>query len=222
MKAINFKKSLLASTVLVMMSGLSTTTQAADGTFGLTFTTIPDVSIVEQTALDFGEDLVLSQSSTCTLVLTDDSGTGNPSSTDARVADSSFIAGTTYQTRTGECDNTSNGIVGKYTITGAAGVEVDIAVNGIAPGAGNFSFVPVALAGDYNNQLDGDELTELTTTGIVAAGKVNLATSTDTGTGGSPIPGQTFLYVAGTLTAQNTLTAGSTYDDQQFVIDVTY
>lgn len=218
MKANLMKKSALAACITVTLSSVSMLAQAADGTFGLNFTTVPDVAIVETTALDFGADLALGQSTTCTLVV--DGTTGAPSSTDARAATGSVDPqGANYGSRTGDCDSAGTGTVGKYTITGADGVEVNITLNSILPGAGTFSFAPLGIVVNYDAAGGGDTYT------VVAADvtqQTDLATSADNGIGGSPIPGQTFLYVAGTLTAQEVLTAGLTYSTQQYVIDVVY
>jgi hypothetical protein len=218
MKANFLKKSALAGCITLSLSSVSMLAQAADGTFGLNFTTVPDVAIVETTGLDFGADLALAQSTTCTMVV--DGTTGAPASTDARLAGGGVVAeGANYGSRTGDCDNAGTGTVGKYTITGADGVEVNITLNSILPGAGTFSFAPVGIVVDYDAATDGDAYAVLAPDVIQQA---DLATSADIGTGGSPIPGQTFLYVAGTLTAQEVLTAGLTYAAQQYVIDVVY
>lgn len=221
MKANMLKKSLLTGAVIAAVASISTSTQAADGTFGFKFTTVPDVSIAPDIPLSFGADLVLSASSTCTLVL--DATTGKPSNVDARQGiGAASAAGANFQSRTGNCDNTQKGTAGRYIITGAQGVDVNITVNPILPGAGDFSFVPEALAVDNAAGADNDLLEVLIANGQAREGAVRLASTTDTGVSGSPIPGQTYLYVAGTLTAQNQLTAGTTYSSQTFVVDVVY
>ena len=215
-----FNKSLLITAVCAGLA--STSSQAADGTFGLAFRTVPDVSITQVQGLSFGSNLKLGVSSTCTLVV-GSATTDAPSNVLARQGlGASRAAGTSYQTRTGDCDNSGLGTAGIYRVTGAEGVNVTITVNAITPGAGDFSFVPVAMAVDNVTGASNDLLEDLVAAGSNKTGVVRLASATDTAVSGSPIPGQTLIFVGGQLTAQNQLTAGTTYNTQQFVIDVVY
>jgi hypothetical protein len=224
MKANIFRKSLVAVAAVGAISALSTSSQAADQILGFSFDTIADVSIDLVTGLDIGGNIKLALNSTCTLLLTNAGGITNPSSLDARVPDGvGFAIGTNYGGRDGDCDDGTLGVPGKYVIRGAEGVPVTIDVNGIAPGAGNFSFTPIAVAADHNSVTADDSVLDLlVTTGRTATGTVTLARSTDLGNGGSPIPGESFLYVGGTINTEIVLTAGTIYNGQQFVVDVIY
>jgi hypothetical protein len=225
MKAINCKKTLLAS-ALIAVSGLSTSTLAADGTFGLNFTTVPDVSIAQVIALNFGDDLQLATGSDCTLAV--NATTATPSSAAALIDVSGDVTeGANFQLRSGACDSGSltDGIVGKYVINGAEGVTVSITVNPILTGSGgNFAFAPQGVASNY--AATGDDSVEPLTPGVgqTATADIRLHAATDAVAGGTniPFPGQSFLFVGGTLTADTQLTAGTIYTASTFVVDVTY
>jgi hypothetical protein len=226
MKAMNIQKKLISAAILTV--GFSGLAQANVQPVGFSFTTVPDVSISPDVALNFGADLRLATGTTCQLLL-DDTGPNRPGFAAARLGDSAITEGATFQNRLGDCDplgvGNTTGTAGVYNINGANGVSVAIDVNPILPNAANFfSFVPTATAATYNGAALGDSLAAFTLTNSIAsngATAVLLAGPADTGPG-SPIPGQTKLFVGGTLTAQQQLTAGSTYNLQTFTIDVVY
>ncbi|WP_158769192.1 hypothetical protein [Paraglaciecola sp. L1A13] len=215
MKANVLQKSLITASLLV---GLSATANAAEEPMSFSFETIVDVSIAELQALDFGEDLAITSNTNCTLLV---STTANPGSVAARQGlGTALPAGTTYQTRTGDCDNNGTGTAGIYTVTGAPGVDVTVTVNPIAPaGDIDFSFLPTGVAVNYVLDTGDDTLVDIASG---ADTDIRLAAAGDVSLTGSPIPGQTYVYVGGTLTAQRTLTAGTTYNTQTFIIDVVY
>lgn len=221
MKAINIQKTLITTALLAF--GYSGLVQANVGTVGFSFTTVPDVSISTATPINFGTDLRLATGTTCTLIVTSAAGPGHAA---ARLG-STTAAAATFEDRTGDCEpagtGNSTGTAGIYNIVGANGVEVSIQVNPILPNAANFfSFVPTATAATYDGVASGgDTLVAFGTAGSAATGLATLASPTDTGVG-SPIPGQTKLFVGGTLTAQQQLTAGTTYNLQEFTVDVIY
>jgi hypothetical protein len=226
MKAMNLQKKLISAAVLTF--GFSGLAHANIQPVGFSFTTVPDVSISPSVPLSFGADLRLATGTTCTLLL-DDTSANRPGFAAARLGDSAITEGADFQTRSGDCDplgaaNTT-GTVGVYDINGANGVSVAIDVNPILPNAANFfSFVPTATAATYDGAGNGDTLAAFTLTNSIAsngATAVLLASPADTGPG-SPIPGQTKLFVGGTLTAQQQLTAGTTYNLQTFTVDVVY
>jgi hypothetical protein len=67
MRANNLKKSLICTALLGVFCAGST--QAATVTVDFAFQTVPDVSILLETALDFGGDVPLSAGSTCIMLL---------------------------------------------------------------------------------------------------------------------------------------------------------
>jgi hypothetical protein len=225
MKAINCKKTLLASSALLAMSGISNFSHAKDGTFNFAFTTVPDVSINQITGLDFGDDLLLASGSTCTMLI--DGATNTPGTVDALVDGASVVAQALYGIRSGDCDATglTSGVIGKYVINGAEGVTVSIVVNPLLTGnGGNFAFSPAGTAVNYNAAAVDTfvDLVPGTSQTAIADIRLHATADVDQGSGTAAFPGQSFLYIGGTLTADTQLTAGTEYTDSSFVIDVTY
>lgn len=223
MKANKLNKTLLAAGVCASL--VSLTSNAATGNWTVNFTTVPDVSIAQVAGgiLSFGQDLKLAPSSTCTMAV---SAVAHPGSIAGRIAAATATyttaAAGTYQDMSGNCNTATKGTAGVYRITGAKGVTVGITVNGIAPGAGDFSYVPTGIVANYNKAADGDTFAAITTSGNNATGSAVLAADLDSSTvGGSPISGQTLMFLGGTVTVQNQLTAGLPVT-QQFTVDVIY
>jgi hypothetical protein len=222
MKTNVLSKALLA--LAIGCAGVSLSSHAADGNYKVKFTTVPDVSIALVTALSFGQDLTLAPSSTCEMAVTT---TANPGTIAGRIAQAVggvYATGpeTTYQNMTGNCDNTTKGTAGVYRITGAKGITVDITVNGIAPGVGDFSYAPSGIVSTYEGGTDADTFVAVTNAGNNATGSTTLANDSDLTTeAGSPIAGQALIFLGGEVTVQNQLLAG-TSPTQQFTIDVVY
>ena len=223
MKANKLNKTLLAAGVCASLVSLSS--NAATGNWTVNFTTVPDVSIaqVAGSVMSFGQDLKLAPASTCSMAV---STAAHPGSIAGRLAVATgtytTAAATTYQDMSGNCNSTTKGTAGVYRITGAKGVTVGITVNGIPPGVGDFSYVPTGIVGNYDKAADGDDFNPITTSGNNATGTAVLAADSDSSTvGGSPISGQTLMFLGGTVTVQNQLTAGVPVT-QQFTVDVIY
>ncbi|MGJ8691253.1 MAG: hypothetical protein ACSHW0_02085 [Thalassotalea sp.] len=208
-------------TKVLLVTGLAFSTQvlAKSEDYKVNFTTIADVSIALTQAMDFGDDLNLASGSACSMEV--NAGDG-PSELDARIADAGAAAGGAFQAITGTGCNGGTGTAGIYTITGAPGVTVNISVNGTTGGAA-FNFTPEAVVANYDDGTDGDNLKDLTLSGINSAGTVQLATLADeTRTvGGLPVAGESRLYVGGTITTTTKLDADTDYAED-FTIDVTY
>lgn len=222
MKANILQKSLI---VAGMMGGLaSMSSQAADADLSFSFETIVDVGITQVTGLDFGTDLSVNIASTCTLKV---SSADAPGSVAARMglAAVAAAADSTYQTRSGDCDplvSGTTGTVGIYAITGGPGVDVDITVNPITATAGEaFSFVPAGVVVNNSDDSSISSTFDDFTSGTLISARLP-STADGTFTSGSPIAGQTYLYVGGTLQAEETLDAGFVYNTQEFVVDVVY
>ncbi|WP_448567980.1 hypothetical protein [Thalassotalea ganghwensis] len=216
-----FKKLAVATTI---SSALSVTANAADVDMSFAFTTVPDVAIVEQQAMNFGNDFTLAIASTCNMQVESGAADAAPGNILARMGAALAGNGANYQAKTGDCDQANPGVAGIYKISGAKGVLVDITVNGINAGGVDFSYLPEGCYVVYNNASDGDVCTNFTAgTGNTVVGTTTLATDADTigNTSGSPIAGEALIFLGGTITAQNTLTAGSTYVES-FTIDVVY
>lgn len=219
MKANKMSKSIIAAGVLGALTSVSSL--AADTTMTFAFTTVPDVSIAEFQAMSFGNDFTLSSGDACTL-LVNVAGTEQPASIDARLGLAATVAaGTSFEAKTGNCDTVNPGTAGIYTITGAAGVEVNITVNAIPAGGVDFSYIPTGCVVDYDGSASGDTCAAFTPAGNNLTASVDLASAADTGATGSPIPGQAYIFLGGTITAETALLAGSSLSES-FTIDVIY
>ena len=206
-------------TKILLTAGLvfSMQSQATDVDLGLNFTTIADVAITQNTALDFGSDLAVAQGSACTMLV---NGTAVPSEVDAQLAVASAAgAHSTYANLSGNCDSSAKGTPGVFTITGAPGLSVGITLNPL--NGTNLTFAPAGVASLYNNTANGDTFAVLTSG---SAGSSQFASAADVAgrtAGGFPNEGEIKLFVGGVVTAKTTLNTSQTYTEQ-FVIDANY
>lgn len=217
-----FKKCAIAATFATASVGLN----AADATYNVGFTTVPDISIVQIQAMDFGGFLGLTNGAACTMEIEDfnNAATKYPGDTLLNLAStgpSPAAANSGDLTTCGSAGGTDKGTIGVYEIQGIPGGDVKVTVNNITTGA-DFNYTAVGCVGDYNGAGDGD------TCNAVTAGTqqtVTLAAPGDTvgnGVGeGIPAPGATRIALAGTITATAVHLAGQTLTES-FVIDVTY
>ena len=205
--------------ILCVASVMASPLALADNIDGaISFTTVPDVSIIQLQALAFGADMTLTLNDTCTLLVT---GTVIPSETDAGISDSGAAASGTFQDRTGNCDNAIDGVAGIYEVSGGSGVPVKITLNSLT--GTDFNFAPTGTVGNYDgaNTSDGDSFTDLTSNTEATVNLANTNDVTNAVAGGAPQAGKTKIFVGGLLTASTALTAGTTYTET-FTIDVTY
>lgn len=185
---------------------------------GISFTTVPDVSIIQLQALAFGGDMTLALNDTCTLLVTAAVG---PSEVDAGISDTGAAVAGTFEDRTGSCDNANQGTAGIYEVSGGAGVPVKITVNTLT--GTNFNFTPTGAIGSYDglNGANGDSFQDITADTEHTVNLANVNDVTNAVLGGAPQAGKTKIFVGGTLTASTALTAGTPYTET-FTIDVTY
>lgn len=186
---------------------------------GISFTTVPDVSIIPLQALAFGGGMPLTLNDTCKLLV---STTDAPAETDAGISSSAGAAATlTFETRTGECDTAITGTAGIYEVSGGEGVPVKITLNSLT--GTNFDFDPTGVVGDYDgaNGANGDAFADLVADTELEVNLANTNDVTNAVAGGAPQAGKTKIFVGGTLTASTSLAAGTTYTET-FTIDVTY
>jgi len=188
---------------------------------GISFTTVPDVSILQLQAIQFGGDMTLSLNDTCSLLV---SAAVGPDEVDSGIAPNAVVGeAATFQQRGGSCDPTNavDGTAGIYEVSGGAGVPVKITVNTLT--GTNFNFVPTGAIGNYDgaNTANGDSLQDITADTEHTVNLANVNDVINAAQGGSPQAGKTKIFVGGTLTASTALTAGTPYTEQ-FTIDVTY
>jgi|GEM_PF-2866066 len=197
----HFKKAL----PLILLP-LTYSANAVEITANLTFDTLPVITIVEETQMDFGEVLTLAQSETCTL-------SASVAATDGTtLADGdSGVSGTTPDggALTGTCALAAGGQPGVYTIT--SGASADIKVSVTAGAATEIAFNPIGVV----YEPDG------TTSTLVDVANA-LGTATASAVIGPVLQaGQNRLIMGGVITNQTTLIAGDAYDST-FDVEVTY
>lgn len=202
MKLNLIKSSLLAASVAAMPMAM-----AKVETFSLGFVTIQDISIIQNQALTFGQNIVGSAGTTCTMHLSI-TGTGTALATGADVNDG--MVGTGCLTIGGGASPSSvNNLVGIYHISGEADQTVDISVSAVS--TSNFSFTP---SGKLVTQ--GDALN-------VTGNQVNvLGTSTTNDVLGSAGNSGLSLIIGGTLTIGGTDLTPNTPYSSTFNITATY
>lgn len=185
---------------------------------GISFTTVPDVSIVQLQALAFGGGMPLTLNDDCTLLV---STTAAPSETDAGISNTGAAATGTFETRTGACDPAITGNAGIYEVSGGQGVPVKITLNSLT--GTNFDFTPTGVVGNYDGAAtaNGDAFADLVADTELTVNLANTNDVTNAVAGGAPQAGKTQIFVGGTLTASTNLVAGTTYTET-FTIDVTY
>jgi hypothetical protein len=215
----------LTAAITVVSCTLSTTVQAATASYAVGFTTVPDVSIVQLVAMDFGTGLLLSAGATCTMTNGTTEGSADfIGNTAMRLADATATlapAGSNAVLSGTACTGGGSGTVGLYEVSGAAGALVQVSVNSITGGT-NFNFTPAGCISSYDGNSDGDTCATITPKTDVQVQTAAAADQlTNTGTPGAPAVGKTYIAVGGDLIVSTTLSAGTTYTEQ-FTIDVTY
>jgi hypothetical protein len=209
------------------MSIASTTAIADTGNYAAGFTTVPEITVTQDQAMNFGTGMLGGTGLTCimevgTASTTAAVGTAYAGSVIMKLRQASTLAqGTDYGDITGTgCSGTANatGTPGIYRITGVPAGEVNVAPQQIV--GTSFQFDPVGCVGNYDSGTDGDSCDLVDGTGSVP---VNIADSDDTigGTGGLPTSGVTLLALGGTITQIDTFLTATTYTES-FTINVTY
>jgi hypothetical protein len=213
----NNLKILTVASLVSLSLGVSATTETLTGTF----TTIKDVSIIENQQLLL-TGLNLANTSACDLEASTD-GTGTDYVGDAAMAIGSANAnapGAAIATMGGVgcLASTTGGQFGLYEIDGAAGATVTVTVTDGA--STDVSINPAGCVANYVAGVDGDSCT-IVEDGTPAV--VRLAGATDTGSlgEGTPVVGKSIIALGATAIALVDLTAETDYD-VDFTIDVTY
>jgi hypothetical protein len=205
--------------------GASGAANAATADFDITVTTIPDVTLTEVQALDFGTTMYVTAGGNC---LMNAATPGNAVAGQMQYTRQagSVVAATNYGdlTGTGCVNGTGNGTPGIYRISGIPGGSVRITISGVT--GADFSFAPnsgciVNYSGDDTD--DGDECS--TFVPGVQTTRLLAATTEDDSTApaGQPsVPGQLMFTVGGTVTIGGVdLTPNQAYTEN-FPVTVIY
>jgi hypothetical protein len=216
-------KKILTLAVTAAVS-LSASVEAKVEPLVVNFTTVPNITLIEKTAMDFGIGMSLANNVACTMDVTDEgtaltfpgdiimkTATGNGAG-----ADAGNLGGPGCLASVG-----STGTIGLYEISGIAGGTVKVTVNNITTGT-SFNYVATGCVANYNDGGDGDSCEA-----IIPGSPVDavIASSGDTvgnaGGAGIPAPGKTLIALGGVITTARTHVASEDMSES-FTIDVTY
>lgn len=221
----NIKISKIGIVVSLAFSILSLNTSAKTENYSVGFSTVPDITITQNQAMDFGSGLFLASGSACDMNVTDHSGTGYAGDVVmglSRTADEA--ADPAYSILGGAATDcvdagTATGTPGLYEIVAVPGGQVKVTVNDVTAGTA-FNFVATGCVGDYDGAGDGDDCTDVSA-GLVTVQVADAGDTVGNNGLGLPVPGKTFIAVGGTITSQANQTANALLTES-FTIDVTY
>jgi len=194
----NYLKNLQKALPLLILP-LAYGANASDVTASLTFETLPVITIVETTPMDFGQVLSLAQAATCSLSAT--VGTVIVEADD----------GTAVTTPAGGDLGTGcsgEGQPGVYTITSVASADIQVSV--VAGAATQISFDPIGVVIDLGTSAR-DTLNTTTPAAVQASATLNAYTAAGTNR----------VIMGGTIVNQTTLTSGTAYTTT-FDLNVVY
>lgn len=208
-------KTKLALTMGALLFAASNYSYAAQGTFPITATTLTDVTLANIQDLDFGTNVYTTLGGTCELNADD------PDEADSYENAGTASAGVNYENLSGTgCIAASTDVgqtAGIYEISGVAGLDVTVTVDGSSLSA-FFTFVPdSACAVNYDGATSGtgDTCDALTP----SVGKViTLHGGADDGV---QVNGKARIVVGGTITIDDALTPNLAYTDT-FTVNVVY
>lgn len=203
----------------LLTAGLSVSAIAEQQVINGSFTTIKAVTISEITPISF-TGLPIANASSCAMTASaDGTGTGYLGDVAMRLGTANANAVGSSANTMDACVGTGTTAIGVYEIDGASGATVNITITDGTNA--DLAIVPAGCAGNYVAGADGDSCD--TVSQVAGAVAVRLAGSTDTGSlgEGTPVEGTSLIALGGTVTAQQDLSAGTTYT-VDFDISVTY
>lgn len=140
MKKSNLYKALAASALL----STAMVANAKTETYSVGFVTIQDLTITQDQALSFGQNIIGKAGTTCTLTFAENVTT----TTTTKAAPSNFNDGLSgngcLEVAGGATPTTTSNLAGVYTVSGAAGQTVNLTVASIT--GSDFNFTPSAKA----------------------------------------------------------------------------
>lgn len=216
----------------VVLGALCASNSYAD-TFTAEVTTVDDVEITERVALSFGTNVFTTASTSCTMLVTDEStGTANPTPVLMKYASTAAVSvGGAYGDLSGDgCVNATTDTAvtaGVWDITGIPGGSVKILLTEIAQDVTDYTYSPdTGCYVEYNgdNTANADSCVALApgtvyTTPLAASAEDDAVPAAGSGTS---VAGALAFTVGGTISIGTSgLTAETPYD-LKFQVDVTY
>ena len=204
-------KTKIALIIGAIYLGVSGASFAASESFTITATTIDDLTLDEDVALDFGSN-IFTTPGTCTMNA-DTPGDAllqlNGTSTAAQ-ADFGDLSGS------GCVTGLALGTPGVYTATASPGTDISITLNNVTQP--DYTFEPIGRAGNYDNtsSADGDTAIAIDTSATVTA-----TTPSADDDDANVVQNELVFTLGGTLTVLNALVADTTVADV-FTVTVVY
>lgn len=201
MKLNTFTRTLAGSALVAATLGMTLSANAKTVPFGVGFVTVQDLDITQANALTFGQNVIGTAGSTCTLGVTVYPGAGvTAAASTAAINDNITGAGCIAV-----AGSLTNNLAGVYQISGANSQAFNVTVNSATGTA--FSFSPTGRVADL--------ATGLTAGGTTVFANTPQATTTDAA-------GLALLVVSGTITIGATDLTPNTPYSQTFDITATY
>lgn len=144
MKKTNLYKALAASAIL----STAMVANAKTETYAIGFVTIQDLTITQQQGMSFGQNVIGKAGTTCTLAFAENLTTTGTTTLAAPANFNDSLSGSGCLTVAAA----SNGLVGVYTIGGAANQNVNVTVASIT--SSDFNFTPSGLSITQGDDLD--------------------------------------------------------------------
>lgn len=218
-------KKKIALVLGALFLGMSGNTIAATGSFDITVTAIPDVTLSTVTPLTYGASMFVTLGGTCLM----DASTPGDAAVDLMQYDDATLAKANYGDLSGAgCVNgTATGTPGVYKIAGIAGNTVNVTISGV--NGADFDFAPNSgCIVTYENGVVADTCDPFVP-GASAPKLLPLANAGEspvTGGGvGVTVLGELVFTVGGTITVGGTngvdLAPGASFTEN-FPVDVIY
>jgi hypothetical protein len=206
-------KSKIAMIIGVMYLGVSGASFAASESFTITATTIDDLTLSEDVALDFGSN-IFTTAGTCTM----DADT--PGDALLQTNGTATAAQANFGDLSGDgCVNgLALGTPGVYTATASVGTDISITLNNVTAVSGDYTFEPVGVAGNYDNTATADSDTAVA---IDTSAAVTVTTPSALDDDALVVQNELVFVLGGTLSVLNPLTADQIVADV-FTVSVVY
>jgi hypothetical protein len=193
---------------------LAVAVQAKIEPVDISFTTLPEITITQDRAMDFGSVLSLTPSDNCVMTVNAANNVG------AALDKSSLAQAGTPGTLTGDCVTTTPGTPGIYFINTIQGSEVEVTLTGSTNA--DISFAPAGYVVDFDSNDDGGDSTADDVATVIGTGTAVDVYAPTTGEFSATVsPGTIGLVLGGEIINQRALLAEAAVT-ADFTVDVIY